>query len=175
MSAYQIGKLATVSKADVPAGMRLCRVIYKQSAEEKKAGKEKQEAQGCFLPVVSEGFAASFNIAHPQVLIAAIESLQDAAVRAIWTESKRSPCDEDFTADSLIKYFQVSSDRLTAKDITEALKGDLGNRFVSFLGRQRGIDVTVPENLELLQGIKGNYLQFFSSRWCGNLALHHKR
>lgn len=160
---YQVGKLSQLNELAVPAGERLCRIIFKQTAEDKKAGKSKADSMGCFVPVVHSSFVSAFAAQYPQAVAEFIEGLQNKAIRKVWESSKRSPCEADIGMDALFAVWEAEEreERMTGESIAAALKGELGNIFVSFLAKTRGISLEVAENLELLQGIKMNYLPFF--------------
>lgn len=161
---YQVTTLAKLPE-NSPEGMRACRIIFKQTAEEKKNGIEKKESMGCFVPVVTDTFAQSFASLHPRIVAEWIQNLQDTCIRNLYVNSGRSPSENDIGMDALAETFNaiVVSERLTVEQIKAALAGEFGLHFVNYLAKSRGISLeNQPENVAMLTQVKQNYLPFFS-------------
>lgn len=162
-STYQVTKLASLPEA-VPQGFRTCRIISKQSTEDKKAGKPREDSMGCFLPSVSSSFASTFASLHPEIVSYWIEQLQDSAVRKVWMASRRSPSESDLEISALVELFnsEEKPDRMTAAQIEAAMKSQLGLDFINYLAQSRGIQlVDQPENVAMLTQVRNNYIPFF--------------
>lgn len=159
---YQIDTLKNLQNRTMDAGMRLCRIVFKTTAEQKKAGIEAEDSKACFVPLMSESIANAFAAKHPQIIIGFLEELQDKVARKVWVTSRRSPNADDFGIDKLAEIYNETtiSDRITKEQVKAAWNSDLGLQFVNYLGRARNIDLSISENIEMLTGIKNNYLQF---------------
>lgn len=160
---YQVSNLSQLSE-EAPAGFRTCRIIFKLSDAQKKAGLPKEESKGCFVPQVTSTAAGAFAAAHPQIVADWIQNLQDQKIRAVWLASKRSPTESDLSFDSLAELYNAtaSSDRLTVEQIKAALAGEFGLAFVNFLAASRGISLENADNVAMLNQVKNNYLVYFA-------------
>ena len=116
---YTVRKLSDLAKTEPAAGYRIARVIYK-GAEAKKLGKE---SQGAVVPAVSD---ALLNVvaAHPvgkQVLLSAIESAQEALIRARIATGAGSIGADEIGVTAVIAQLEstATSDRLTKESIAK--------------------------------------------------------
>lgn len=160
---YQVSNLAQLAE-EAPSGSRTCRIIFKQTAEQKKAGLPKEESKGCFLPAVTATAAQTFAASYPQIVADWIQNLQDVAVRSVWIKSKRSPTDADLSFENLASIYNetASADRMTVEQIRASLAGEFGLAFVNFLAKSRGISLENADNVAMLNQIKNNYLVYFA-------------
>ena len=166
MTAFTLHSLAVANKLPVPAGMRLCRVIRKESAQ-KKAGKEVKESQGCFVPLVSEAKIQALLAVRPDVLAHWVAQLENDVVRAV-ADSGRSPSEADLSVEKLCEVFDASgvSERFTTKQLEEVWKRDWRMALVNSIAASRGWDLTDPDIAAMATKVADNHWQFVAM-YCG--------
>ena len=151
---FQVNPLSKLPKDFVPAdGMRLCRVIFKQSRAEKDAGKAKKDSQYCQLPLISSAFAQAFilNQQGLELVQDYLAGLQDKVVRKVWIDSNRSPCETDLSIEAMIAAGQAEVSegfRLSAKLIETVFDSDFRNQIAAGLALTRDADFLVLMNDE---------------------------
>lgn len=137
-NSYVLNALTEKPKDFEPSkGFRLCRVIFKQGA----SNPTKALSQYCTLPELNESYIQSFmrTVAGKNAVAELIEGLQDAAVRAVWLKSKRSPCDADITIDAISAIAAAASEsvRLTKENIISTFDAEWCNRIALSLAIER--------------------------------------
>ncbi len=160
-TSYQIDTLKNAVKREIAEGMRLARIVFKTTAEQKARNEEAEDSKACFLPVVSNSFATAFATQHPAIVAEFIESLQDKAIRKVWVTSRRSPTADDLSIEKLAEIAQEesTSDRLTKEQVVAAWKGGLKAQFITYLAKIRNIEPSA-DNLDMLAGVAENYLPY---------------
>lgn len=145
-NSFLVSDLSILAKKAVPKGMRLARIIYKQTAEEKKAGKASKESQACFVPAMRWNEIVtqlSSNDTLQDAVLNMLEGYQDKIIRKV-TDSGRSPCEADLCVNALITYIkeeqeQTGTGRLTKERIVEWFDSTLADRLTVAFAERLGV------------------------------------
>ncbi len=181
---YQLNALSKMPKDFVPAsGFRVCRVTFKQSEADKKAGKAKKESQFCQVPVLTDAQAQGFilNPKGMELVKDYLSGLQDKVIRKVFVENNRSACEADLSFDAMIAVGQAEvSDgvRFSKELIKQVFDAGMRNQIAAGLAMSRDAEFLVLVNDEAVteeqlrdywnskagegfMQIAQNYLQFF--------------
>lgn len=143
---YSINDLSILAKKAIPEGMRLARVIYKQTAEEKKAGKASKDSQGCFVPslrwneVVTQ---LSGNDTLQDAVLNMLEGYQDKIIRKV-TDNGRSPIDADININAIVTFIEEEQEasgegRLTKEKVEQWFDTSLSDRLTVAFAEKLGV------------------------------------
>jgi hypothetical protein len=101
---YSIENLKTIAKKEVPAGMRLCRVIAKKGV----IGSKTMESQGCFVPAVSVNLLNQLLLQEvgKEFLCNAVAGVQDSLIRARIAAGHMAVYDNHIDVESLLSAMQ---------------------------------------------------------------------
>lgn len=155
MKTFQIDTLSNVQeRAYDVASERIVRLVKLPN---------KEEAKGCIVGKLSDLSVQTFASAHPDIVREAIEQLQNAVIRQVWIQNKRSATEADIEFSQLAEYWNTnaSEDRITKESIKALWASDLGKvAFVNYLAQVRGISLENADNVAMLQQVAANYLPF---------------
>lgn len=140
----------------VKAGFRELRMIVKGTEEGKaNAGKA---SQYCQLPEVTHGFATAFTNSERGMALVMdyIATLQNQAVRKVYIENGRSPCEADLSLEKLFELGAAVSEnvRLTKESLTAWFELNKGV-IAGFLATSRGAQInSIPDFWNTNEGVK---------------------
>lgn len=153
---YTASKLDEMSKKEIPAGMRLARIIRKNTKETPNA-----VSQAVFVPVASPLADWIGNAVIEEYLLNQIQGVQDKCIRAVLDNNRNIITDADISLDAVVTYLESNDEslgRLSKDSIGEWYDQNMADTLTVVFADKLGIgDVPTDAESKKLEQLNNQY------------------
>lgn len=160
---YTAVALADIAKKDVPANMRLARIIRKASAKDSNG----MESQGVHIPAAVDLAYCMADSTLNAYLVQCVQDVQDKMIRRVTDSGRNIITDSDIAMDVVAQYLEETDEnigRISKDKIAQWFKDEMADTLMVAFADKLGVgDVPTPdEEKKLAQACKG-YQDVFST------------
>lgn len=153
---YTAVALSTIAKQDVPADMRLARIIRKASAKDANG----LESQGVHIPASVDLAYCMADSTLNAYLVQCVQDVQDKMIRRVTDSGRNIITDSDIAMDVVAQYLEETDEnigRISKDKIEQWFKDEMADTLLVAFANKLGVgDVPTPdEEKKLAQACKG--------------------
>lgn len=153
---YTAVALSTIAKQDVPADMRLARIIRKASAKDANG----LESQGVHIPASVDLTYCLQDSTLNAYLVQCVQDVQDKMIRRVTDSGRNIITDNDIAMDVIAAYLEETDEnigRISKDKIEQWFKDEMADTLLVAFANKLGVgDVPTPdEEKKLAQACKG--------------------
>lgn len=153
---YTAVALSTIAKQDVPADMRLARIIRKASAKDANG----IESQGVHIPASVDLACCMADSTLNAYLVQCVQDVQDKMIRRVTDSGRNIITDSDIAMDVVAQYLEETDEnigRISKDKIEQWFKDEMADTLLVAFANKLGVgDVpTADEEKKLAQACKG--------------------